>query len=164
MQQSDRPEESAASLGELRAIEKAVDDLHARIKKLESENNSLRFSNSELQDEKKKLTYLLADMEQRYISSKNEGRSEAETAAKEEAEAILARQLHALEVANSQLDAECDLIGSDRDALQNKLVDLEATCRQQSAEIETLRSNRPVNVAGLKTVVDSLKAKLGLEE
>jgi chromosome segregation ATPase len=154
-----------ASFGDLQAIGQAIDGLQSRIKKLEEENKSQKFTIESLEDGKKKLTYLLADMEQRYLASKSEAKVEAESEATLEAEAQFAHKLFVLEQANRELDAENDLIASERDELQNKVAELEIICRQQKNKIEALCMNSlqtPVP-EGFRVVVDSLKTKLGLE-
>ena len=104
-------------------------------------------------------------MEQLYLSSKSEARIEAESEANAEAEAQFARKLFVLEQANRELDAENDLIASERDGLQNKVAELEIICQEQKNKIEGVRLNAlqtPIPEV-FRAVVDSLKTKLGLE-
>lgn len=58
--------------------------------------------------------------------------------AADEAEARCAHELHLLEVANCELDAENELNAKERDALQMKVVELETICNRQKATIQRL--------------------------
>ena len=159
------PVEVGASLNDLQAIEQAVDELNAQIVKMDDTIKQQKFTIEELEETKKKLTYLLADMEQRYLSSKNKAISELKFCVTREIEEQYARKFYVLEQDNKELDSENDIIGSERDALQSRVIELETICHEQTFTIAELRAKIPLlpGHVGFKSAVDSLKTKLGLD-
>ena len=165
--------DGGASLSDFQAIELAVDGLQSRIGKMDVEikrqQGTIEHQQctiASLEYDKRNLAHQLAEMEQRLRSAKQEARSEVRDELQEETEAKYARKLYVLEQANAELDAETDIIASERDILQNKVIELETTCQDQKVAIEHLSVNVPIapTHTGFRCAVSSLKAKLGLDK
>ena len=114
----------------------AEDAQSRRIRELEEQNKAHCFEIECLQEAKKKLSYNLEWLEER--CKVFQSRDQAESDAVDEAEARCAHELHLLEMANRELDAENELHAKERDALQMKVVELETICDQQKATIQRL--------------------------
>jgi len=103
---------------------------------LEEQNKAQRLEIERVQEAKKKLVYNLQWLQEN--CSDFQASEQAVSDAADEAEARCAHELHLLEKANRELDAENELIAKERDALQTKFVELETICEQQKTTIQRL--------------------------
>jgi predicted RNase H-like nuclease (RuvC/YqgF family) len=112
----------------------AEDAQSRRIRELEEENKAQCLEIERVQEEKKKLAYNIEWMAKncRDFQAGEQGVSDAA----DEAEARCAHELHLLEEANRELDAENELIAKEHDAFQMKVLELETICEQQKATIQ----------------------------
>ena len=149
---------------DLVAIGQAVDTLHSRIAKMDETIKQQRGSIESLEYDKRNLTHRLKDMERQYSLAKGEALIQVKSEVVEETEAQYARKIFVLEQSIREMDAENDIIADERDALQNKVVELESVCNEQRITIEGFRSKVPLAPAHpvFKSAIDSLKAKLGM--
>jgi hypothetical protein len=141
-----KPLENGAGAVLVTAAQPAEDAQSRRIRELEEQNKAQCFEIECLQETKQKLSYNLEWLEERCTAL--EAREQAESDTADEAEARCARKLYLLEKANCELDAENELIANERDALQMKVMELEAIYEQQKATIERLSEAR-IRASGL---------------